>query len=780
MLLASDARFHRAGIFALLGLAALLAPRLALAADYFVATNGDDEAPGTESRPFRTITRGMTAATLPGDTVWIRGGVYPADNWNNQLNFRFSGTEVAPITFRAYPGELPILDGTELRDVGASGVEIVDPATAPVSHIRIIGLVARNWGTSGFSNGWPENTPNLASSDIQFINCIADNNGVNGFSFAGASNLRMEGCISAHNGALLPSWSSGVSIFGGTGEIIIDGNVAFENIDISDNRTDGSGFILDEQTTHGYVVNNIAFRNGGSCLRVTLSSNITLMNNTCISNGQDQNVSFNNEIYLSEQQSGQSASIYNNVGIPGRGNPIEGLGYTQFFSGQEGDNLWLNNGASFVSATGLLDFHLAANANTLIDQGTAQYAPGTDIGFDPRCIRQETGLPYWWQYGIDYAYIESVGGVAGCFHRGVRPAGTAIDIGAYERNSTPAGCDLDTDCTDTDTCTRDLCAPGGQCVGVPIEGCCITDADCVDTDTCTIDTCDTTISLCSNAVNANCGQNASGTWSVNATTGYASVCNWGGFSWSAAGPAALGVNGTMSSIQSLGNLCYSGVVAAYEGYDGFAMLGININQANAANTVAENITLGGDGLNIAVDNVSHTPLRVVLQDVPNASGVSNQWCVELDQAGGFFPWTAFRTNCWAEDGVPYAGEPVNVIAVSVGGHNLDDRPFEFCLTGLTPSGDQCVGPPTGQPPGEGGGDDGGGSGGGGDDAAGSTDSDGQGSAGQQAGEVPATGGGCSVANGNPAFRGAAGWGFIGLLLGLGGARRRRSKSVASA
>ena len=43
----------------------------------------------------------------------------------------------------------------------------------------------------------------------------------------------------------------------------------------------------------------------------------------------------------------------------------------------------------------------------------------------------------WWTTGVDYAYIASVGGVAGCFHPNARPVGSAPDIGAYEYGGTP-------------------------------------------------------------------------------------------------------------------------------------------------------------------------------------------------------------------------------------------------------------------------------------------------------------------------------------------------------
>src|SRR5690606_28832407 len=137
-----------------------LLPSAAFAADYFVSPDGDDANKGTESKPFLTLRRGVDAASQPGDTLWLRGGVYEVtDTWENQLNLRYSGTADNPITIRNYPGELPILDGTGLREEGASAVEPVPPTEVPVEHIRVIGLVARNWGTSGFSNGWHGNDP---------------------------------------------------------------------------------------------------------------------------------------------------------------------------------------------------------------------------------------------------------------------------------------------------------------------------------------------------------------------------------------------------------------------------------------------------------------------------------------------------------------------------------------------------------------------------------------------------------------------------------------------
>src|SRR5690606_3952005 len=106
---------------------------------------------------------------------------------------------------------------------------------------------------------------------------------------------------------------------------------------------------------------------------------------------------------------------------------------------------------------------------------------------------------------------------------------------------------------------------------------------------------------------------------------------------------------------------------------------------------ASNTTLTGDGLNISVTNTYATPLRGQLQDAPDADRHPRTWCVALEGAGGFLPWSEFNTPCWAPaEGEAYAMHPVNVIAVMVAGHNEADRAFEVCLNQLSPSGAECT------------------------------------------------------------------------------------------
>jgi parallel beta-helix repeat protein len=74
----------------------------------FVSASGSDSNSGTESAPWRTVEKALSAAG-PGDTVVFRAGTYGARG-KAQVASR-SGTADAPITFMGYPGETPILLG---------------------------------------------------------------------------------------------------------------------------------------------------------------------------------------------------------------------------------------------------------------------------------------------------------------------------------------------------------------------------------------------------------------------------------------------------------------------------------------------------------------------------------------------------------------------------------------------------------------------------------------------------------------------------------------------
>ena len=102
----------------MLGCSALLLAggfaNFACAGEWFVATNGSDTNPGTQEQPFATLARARDEARKQKDaggaTVYVRGGLHTI---TQTLKFgpQDSGTAAAPVVFRAWKNEKPVLIG---------------------------------------------------------------------------------------------------------------------------------------------------------------------------------------------------------------------------------------------------------------------------------------------------------------------------------------------------------------------------------------------------------------------------------------------------------------------------------------------------------------------------------------------------------------------------------------------------------------------------------------------------------------------------------------------
>ena len=79
------------------------------AREYFVSvSDGSDSNPGTQDKPWKHVQKAVSALQ-PGDICTIRGGRYYEEVSISGLK----GTQDKPITFRSYPGESVVFDGTK-------------------------------------------------------------------------------------------------------------------------------------------------------------------------------------------------------------------------------------------------------------------------------------------------------------------------------------------------------------------------------------------------------------------------------------------------------------------------------------------------------------------------------------------------------------------------------------------------------------------------------------------------------------------------------------------
>ncbi|MEW6364535.1 MAG: right-handed parallel beta-helix repeat-containing protein [Acidobacteriota bacterium] len=111
------------------------------AGEFYVSVNGNDSNPGTISSPWRTIQK--AADTLAaGDTVYIRAGTY-----RTRVLPRNSGNGASSlITYAAYPGEAPLLDGRGIHVPEDEGLFYV----LGKRYIVASGLKIANAGYAGF------------------------------------------------------------------------------------------------------------------------------------------------------------------------------------------------------------------------------------------------------------------------------------------------------------------------------------------------------------------------------------------------------------------------------------------------------------------------------------------------------------------------------------------------------------------------------------------------------------------------------------------------------
>lgn len=136
----------------------------------FVSPDGDDQGPGTEAQPWRTIGHAFERA-YSGQLVYVRGGVYHEQIEGIKTHL---GTPTRPISLVAYPSERPVLEGSvALKGLSywiVDGINVTwdSASTLPPPRFLVkmtggIGWTWQNsefWGSPGSANVFVTGQPN--------------------------------------------------------------------------------------------------------------------------------------------------------------------------------------------------------------------------------------------------------------------------------------------------------------------------------------------------------------------------------------------------------------------------------------------------------------------------------------------------------------------------------------------------------------------------------------------------------------------------------------------
>jgi hypothetical protein len=183
--------------------ASIIIPASAQAANYYVAPNGSSSNDGSLAHPLDLATAlSGSSPALPGDTIWLRGGVY-SGNFTSVLN----GTAAAPIVVRQYPGERATLDG----------------APSPTAGTLIIkGSYTWYWGFE-VMNSYPDRNSGTSSRGpginqfgayTKLINLVVHDNLDGIETWSGVTEGEVYGNVIFNNGAQSSGIGAGHSIYG--------------------------------------------------------------------------------------------------------------------------------------------------------------------------------------------------------------------------------------------------------------------------------------------------------------------------------------------------------------------------------------------------------------------------------------------------------------------------------------------------------------------------------------------------------------------------------------
>ncbi len=411
---------------------------------YYVAKNGNDANPGTETQPWLTIQKAANTL-VAGETVYIRGGTY-----YERVSAVNSGNANAYITYSSYPGELAIIDGQN-QVISANPFNIVSKSYIIVQNIK----VQNNIQAASINLAWGVGVGIYVSSShhIKILNCITQSTGGAGiFAIGYAANQQYiegnEDLVADGNRIIDPSlW------------IASDGNAYQEGFDMigvtnfvlrNNVITGGYKEKIDAKNgaKYGRIYNNIIIGNfnipyygispNGAGIYLDTGTNIDIYNNRVetvtigIGIGSESGTTTNNVKVYNNIVKGATIGIRvlsfgggtankNNVGVFNNilyGNPQYGILWDSS-SPCPNANCWVRNNIA------------TSNGNNLVVSGSGVTYDHNIVSGDPKYVNPPNDFHYQsTSPAIDAG--SSVNVPSFDFDGNSRPRYAGYDIGAFE------------------------------------------------------------------------------------------------------------------------------------------------------------------------------------------------------------------------------------------------------------------------------------------------------------------------------------------------------------
>ena len=241
---------------------------------YLSSSTGNDNNNGSQTQPWKTLSKISNTTLGPGDTVYFKKG----DTFRGHYVVNGSGTEQSPITFTAYgTGNQPVISGSDHDDGGGDYREAI--LLENEDNMIFEDLEIQNHRTTSRSN-----VGDLVSFGIQVISSSAGTK--NNFTFRDMTFKNVYGLywVDPSNQSEFNAFEvSGLTFKSSWGGII--NNVVVEDSYFTDLQRIGihikntSGKTSDKRNTNIVVRRNEFFQIGGTCVLPIRTENCLIENN---------------------------------------------------------------------------------------------------------------------------------------------------------------------------------------------------------------------------------------------------------------------------------------------------------------------------------------------------------------------------------------------------------------------------------------------------------------------------------------------------------------------